>query len=158
MPRNQLGFIMQKKVIGRKEEIFHDRSYGRRQERPTPCLHRCLGLVRPSRGETTQKLVRNLLWRGTDPETQQQAQVDLIIERADRMINLCEAKYSEKPYLLSKEEYEKYMRRVDLFKHQTRFSGGIIPTFITANGLQRNAYSEHITMQITMDDLFKEIE
>jgi hypothetical protein len=97
-------------------------------------------------------------WRGIDPETQQQAQIDLIIERADRMINLCEAKYSEKPYLLSKEEYEKYMRRVDLFKQQTRFSGSIVPTFITANGLQRNPYSEHITVQITMDDLFREID
>jgi hypothetical protein len=95
-------------------------------------------------------------WRGTDPEIQQQAQVDLIIERADKMINLCEAKYSEKPYLLGKEEYEKYMRRVDLFRQQTRFSGGIIPTFITANGLQRNAYSEHIIAQITMDDLFED--
>lgn len=95
-------------------------------------------------------------WRGIDPETQQQAQVDLIIERADRMINLCEAKYSEKPYLISKEEYEKYTTRIALFKQQSGFSGGIIPTFITANGLHRNAYSEHIIAQITLDDLFEE--
>ena len=92
-------------------------------------------------------------WRGIDPETQQQAQIDLIIERADRMINLCEAKYSEKPYLLDKEEYRKYTDRLNLFKQHTGFSGGIIPTFITANGLQRNAYSEHIIAQLTMDDL-----
>ncbi|MBQ8958853.1 MAG: ATP-binding protein [Bacteroidales bacterium] len=94
-------------------------------------------------------------WRGIDPETQQQAQIDLIIERADRMINLCEAKYSEKPYLLDKEEYGKYTDRLNLFKQHTGFSGGIVPTFITANGLQRNAYSEHIIAQLTMDDLFE---
>ena len=97
-------------------------------------------------------------WRGIDPTTQKQAQIDLIIERADRLINLCEAKYSEKPYLLDKEEYEKYTDRVALFKQQTTFSGGIIPTFITANGLQRNAYSDHIVAQITMDALFEEIK
>ena len=96
-------------------------------------------------------------WRGIDPETKKQAQIDLIIDRADRMINLCEAKYSEKPYVLDKDEYKKYTDRMALFKQQTSFSGGIIPTFITASGMQRNAYSEHIIAQLTMDDLFEEI-
>ena len=93
-------------------------------------------------------------WRGTDTESQRQAQIDLVIERADRMINICEAKFSEKPYLLSKDEYDKFTNRIALFKQTTSFAGGVIPTFITANGLQRNAYSEHITAQITLDDLF----
>ena len=83
------------------------------------------------------------------------AQIDLVIERADRMINICEAKYSEEPYLLDKEEYEKFKNRIALFKQQTGFSGGIVPTFITVNGLQRNSYSEHIVAQITLDDLFE---
>ena len=96
-------------------------------------------------------------WRGLDPETQKQAQVDLVIERADRIINLCEAKYSEKPYVLDKDEYGKYTDRIALFKQQTAFAGGIVPTFITAAGLQRNPYSEHIIAQLTMDDLFEEI-
>lgn len=96
-------------------------------------------------------------WRGIDPETKKQAQIDLIIDRADRMVNLCEAKYSEKPYVLDKDEYKKYTDRMALFKQQTSFSGGIIPTFITASGMQRNAYSEHIIAQLTMDDLFEEI-
>ena len=95
-------------------------------------------------------------WNGIDPENQQRAQIDIIIERADRMINLCEAKYSEEPYILNKEEYEKYMRRIGMFRRQTAFAGGIIPTFITAAGMQRNTYSEHISAQITIDDIFEE--
>ena len=95
-------------------------------------------------------------WQGTDAETSQKAQIDLIIERADRMTNICEAKYSEKQYTLTKEEYEKYTNRIALFKQQTKFAGGIVPTFITTNGLQRNAYSEYIIAQITIDDLFDE--
>jgi hypothetical protein len=95
-------------------------------------------------------------WHGIDPEKQQRAQIDIIIERADRMINVCEAKYSEKSYVLNKEEYDKYMNRIGRFKRQTAFTGGIIPTFITANGLHRNVYSEHIPTQITIDDIFEE--
>lgn len=95
-------------------------------------------------------------WHGINPENQQRAQIDIIIERADRMINVCEAKYSEKKYVLNKEEYDKYMSRIELFKWQTAFSGGIIPTFITANELHRNVYSEHIPVQITIDDIFEE--
>lgn len=96
-------------------------------------------------------------WRGTDSESRRQAQVDLIIERADRMANLCEVKYSDKPYLLDKEEYEKFMNRVVLFRQCTAFSGGVIPTFITAGGLQRNSCSEHVNAQITLDDLFETV-
>lgn len=95
-------------------------------------------------------------WNGIDPENQQRAQIDIIIERADRMINVCEAKYSEEPYILKKEEYEKYMSRIGIFRRQTAFSSGIIPTFVTAAGLQRNAYSEHISAQITINDIFEE--
>ena len=95
-------------------------------------------------------------WNGIDPENQQRAQIDIIIERADRMINVCEAKYSEEPYILNKEEYEKYMSRIGIFRRQTAFAGGIIPTFITAAGMQRNTYSEHISAQITINDIFEE--
>ncbi|MBR5982692.1 MAG: AAA family ATPase [Bacteroidales bacterium] len=83
------------------------------------------------------------------------AQIDIVIERADRMINICEVKYSEDPYMLDKDEYEKFKNRIALFKKQTGFAGGIVPTFITVNGLQRNSYSEHIVAQITLDDLFE---
>lgn len=93
-------------------------------------------------------------WRSVNSGNEQNAQIDLVIERADRMINICEAKYSDMPYLLDKEEYEKLKTRIALFKQQTGFGGGIIPTFITVNGLQRNSYSEHIVAQITLDDLF----
>lgn len=91
-------------------------------------------------------------WRSSDPE--QKAQIDLVIERADRMVNICEAKYSERPYQIDKDEYERLQRRIGLYQEQTGTSAGIIPTFITANGLQRNAYSEHINCQLRIDDLF----
>lgn len=91
-------------------------------------------------------------WRSSDPL--QKAQIDLVIERADRMVNIFDAKYSERPYLLGKSEYERLQRRIALYQQQTAPKAGIIPTVITSSGLQRNAYSEHIICQLLLDDLF----
>ncbi|MCR5038230.1 MAG: hypothetical protein K6A94_02690 [Bacteroidales bacterium] len=82
------------------------------------------------------------------------AQIDLIIERADRMVNICEIKYSSNSYLIDNEEYLRFQNRIARFQQETAYSGGIIPVFITPFGLQRNAYSEYIINCIVLDDLF----
>ena len=63
-------------------------------------------------------------------------------------------KYSELPYLLTKDEFLRFQQRLQLFQQQSQPRGGIIPTFITTYGLQRNAYSEHVACCLTLDDLF----
>ncbi len=93
-------------------------------------------------------------WRGTDEQSGSRAQIDLVIERADRMVNICEAKFSMREYSLSKEEYLKLQRRIGMFIEQTAYRGGVIPTMITSYPLTRNAYSEHIAAVVTLDDLF----
>ena len=93
-------------------------------------------------------------WRSNDPN--QRAQVDLIIERADRIINLCEIKYSEGLYTIDKSEDLKLRVRQTAFMDQTQTRYGIMPTFITTYGLTPNGYANSISHQITMDDLFTE--
>ena len=95
-------------------------------------------------------------WRSetNESEVERQAQIDLVIERADRMANLCEAKYSASAYLIDKDEHLRFQNRIARFTQETAFSGGIVPTFITPMGLQRNPYSEYITNCIVLDDLF----
>ena len=95
-------------------------------------------------------------WRSSADEEEigRKAQIDLIIERADRMVNLCEAKYSTNSYLIDKEEHLRFQNRIASFQQETAYSGGIIPVFITPFGLQRNAYSEYIINCIVLDDLF----
>lgn len=95
-------------------------------------------------------------WRSSanENEGERQAQIDLIIERADRMVNLCEAKYSTSTYLIDKEEHLRFQNRIARFQQETAYSGGIIPVFITPFGLQRNAYSEYIINCVVLDDLF----
>ncbi len=91
-------------------------------------------------------------WRSNEPD--RQAQVDLIIERADRLINLCEVKYSSTTYTIDKSEDLKLRIRQAAFVDQTRTRYGIIPTFVTTYGLTPNAYANNILNSITMDDLF----
>ena len=99
-------------------------------------------------------------WRATDADGQNMnqgnAQIDIVIDRADQMTNICEVKYSELPYAIDKEEFDKFMNRMMRFKQSTNHRGGLIPTFITSAGLQRNNYSERLGVRaIDLDDLFK---
>lgn len=57
-------------------------------------------------------------WRSTDKE--QKAQIDLLIERADRIINLCEIKYSNLPYTITKDADLKFRTRQATFVNQRR--------------------------------------
>ena len=92
-------------------------------------------------------------WRSTDKE--QKAQIDLLIERADRIINLCEIKYSNLPYTITKEADMKFRTRQAAFVNQTGIRFGIQATYISPYGLTPNTYSSSIQKVITMDDLFE---
>lgn len=95
-------------------------------------------------------------WRSVADESHPQgAQIDLLIERADRVINLCEIKYCEDEYLITKDDDTKMRNRISLFRYDTGTKSAIWPTYITTFGLSRGSYSTSIQWQITMDDLFK---
>lgn len=83
------------------------------------------------------------------------AQIDLMIDRADRMMNLCEIKYCEGKYLLRKEELEKIFMLRSLFKAETGTRSGIFLTMITPEGLIGNKYSIQINQQVDYNQLFE---
>lgn len=84
------------------------------------------------------------------------AQVDMIIDRADNIINLCEIKFSQQEYSITK-EYDLIIRnRIGQFKHVTKTRKSIWPTFITTYGLKENKYRSTIPLQVTAKDLFEE--
>jgi hypothetical protein len=83
------------------------------------------------------------------------AQIDMVIDRGDRMINICEMKYSSAEYSFSQDEKEKLVRRIERFKDVTRTRKGILPTLVTTFGLKRNANGAMIANVVALDDLFK---
>ena len=92
-------------------------------------------------------------WRSSTPP---RAQIDMIIERADRLINICEIKYTSSEYEISSDDDIKYRNRVAAFLRQSKTKSGTLPTWITPFGLFANKYSANIQYQVTMDDLFAE--
>ncbi|MGN1210962.1 MAG: ATP-binding protein [Candidatus Cryptobacteroides sp.] len=82
------------------------------------------------------------------------AQIDIIIDRADNTINLCEVKYCEGLYSLDKEEFLKIQNRISVFRKVTGTRSSIIPTMITTFGMKDGMYSDQIIAKIDMDSLF----
>ena len=78
----------------------------------------------------------------------------MLIERADRIINMCEIKYSTSLYLIDKDEDMKFRTRQGVFVAQTGTRYGIQPTYITTYGLARGVYASSIQKTVTMNELF----
>ena len=102
-------------------------------------------------------LTHEYSWRATgdDPETRG-VQVDLVLDRADRTVNLCEMKYSAGPYEIDKDEDEKLRNRRALFSKESGGRRNCRTTMITANGVKRSKYWGVVQSEVTLDDLFKE--
>lgn len=92
-------------------------------------------------------------WRSKQKENK--AQIDLIIERADKIINLCEIKFCQGKYLLTKEESEKLQNRISAFRSETGLTYPTWLTMITTNGLAKSANNSNVVKEITLDDLFE---
>ena len=85
---------------------------------------------------------------------QRSAQIDMLIDRADNTINICEMKFWKKPYTMTANDEEDIEQKVSTFIETTKTNKNIIVTMITAKGLERNEYSECIQRELILDDLF----
>lgn len=82
------------------------------------------------------------------------AQIDLLIDRQDNTINICEAKFSIDTFYISK-DYEANLRnKLRQFIERTKMKKSIQLTLVTTYGLERNTHSGVIQKLITLDDLF----
>lgn len=91
-------------------------------------------------------------WRSNDKENP--AQIDLLIERNDKIINLCEMKYASEEFVIDKKYDEILRKKRGGFRTQTKTKKAIHTTFVTTYGLKHNAYFGNIQSEVTMDDLF----
>ena len=83
------------------------------------------------------------------------AQIDLVIHRADRTINLCEIKYCDKEYEITGEVKRSLEHKKRLFKEITKSKSQIFITMITPHGVNESQlYHAIIDNQLTFDCLF----
>ncbi|MBQ0030609.1 MAG: ATP-binding protein [Bacteroidales bacterium] len=92
-------------------------------------------------------------WRSNDKENK--AQIDMVIERADNVINICEIKFTNGPYTITADYAKKLRNKLTAFKEETKTKSALHLTMITTYGLKKN--SEHNSMaqsEVTADKLF----
>ena len=82
------------------------------------------------------------------------AQIDLVIERNDQVINLCEMKFANGEFTIDKKMDENIRHKRTLFREETKTRHAIHVTLITTYGVKRNQYWGSIQSEITFNDLF----
>ncbi|HEY8657605.1 MAG TPA: hypothetical protein VIL78_01110 [Hanamia sp.] len=84
------------------------------------------------------------------------AQIDLLIDRRDFVIHICEMKYSESIFAIDKKYAGELENKVDVFRRQTNTKKSIFITMVTTFGVKNNEYESRLVQNsITMDALFE---
>lgn len=83
------------------------------------------------------------------------AQIDLLIERRDRIINICEIKFSSEEYIIDKDYDLKLRNKIEAFRRNAKTKYGLQLTMITTYGVKTNKYSSIMGSQVTLEDLFE---
>ena len=81
-------------------------------------------------------------------------QIDLIIERADRIIHLCEMKFSTDLYGITDSYEMKLRERTGLFRLATKNKKALVITFVTTYGVVNGKHKSIVHSEVKMDDLF----
>lgn len=92
-------------------------------------------------------------WRSRQPE--QNTQIDLVIERADHNINLCEMKFSSGMYAIDKGYEQKLRERMSIFLAETMTRCSTRITMVTTYGVLQNKHSGIVNDEVLLDDLFE---
>jgi len=83
------------------------------------------------------------------------AEIDLVIDRADQCINLCEIKFSNAPFEMTKSYAQELQIKKEKFRQATRTRKALFTTLITCYGATLNAaYLSVVDNQIVVDELF----
>ncbi len=83
------------------------------------------------------------------------AQIDLLIDRGDQSINLCEVKFSKSEYTFSKSDIKNVENKKQIFQYHTKSKKHIFTSLITTFGVTDNANRlNHVDQVVVLEDLF----
>ncbi|MCR5501526.1 MAG: ATP-binding protein, partial [Lachnospiraceae bacterium] len=82
------------------------------------------------------------------------AQIALLIDRRDDVINLCEMKCTDKPYEITADYRENLIDKVASFTEEVKPKKSVHVTLVTSNGYKRNEYSDVVQNDVGPDSLF----
>lgn len=139
--KNWCGYAFEITCLNHIEQIVH--ALGIDGSINTPCSW----VYRPSKETADNEEADEDLLNG--------AQIDLLIDRSDNTINVCEIKYSDHEYEITKDYDAHLNRRLRIFRKVTKTRKSLLPVYITPNGLTDNIYARRIPRQVTGSQLFE---
>lgn len=93
-------------------------------------------------------------WRKEKDENSEGAQIDMLIDRNDQVVNICEMKYSLSEFSIDA-EYERNLRnKKSAFIETTKTRKAVHLTMVTTYGIHQNSYSGIVQSEVTLEDLF----
>lgn len=90
----------------------------------------------------------------TDGSEWKGGQIDMLIDRADGAINICEMKYAQSEYVIDADYEQRLRERMASFAAVTKTKKALLHTFVTTYGVKRNIHSGMVNSEVKMDDLF----
>ena len=90
----------------------------------------------------------------TSKQKKDGAQIDLLIDRKDDVINICEIKYTDEEFCVDAKYEKELIHKQELFRKETKQKKAMLITLITVEGLKRNEHSDIIQNTIISNSLF----
>ena len=84
------------------------------------------------------------------------AQIDLLLDRKDGIINLCEIKYSKAEYVISAKEEEQLRGKIAVFERETLTKKALHLTMVTTYGVVKNSHAGVVQSEVLLDDIFQQ--
>jgi AAA+ ATPase superfamily predicted ATPase len=95
--------------------------------------------------------------RSEDQEKFEGAQIDLLFDRDDGVVSICEIKYTQEPFEIDKSYASDLERKVGVFTEHSKVKKQIFLSMVTVDPIKSNKYSaELLTGKVVLEDLFKE--
>lgn len=94
-------------------------------------------------------------WIGHETEEYPAMQIDLIIDRADGIVNICEMKYTNGPFPISSDYLEELKLRCIRYQKEVAPRKGVQLTIVAAYGITKNNQASEINSVVAIDDLFE---
>jgi AAA+ ATPase superfamily predicted ATPase len=97
-------------------------------------------------------------WKFTGKGDQSGAQVDLLFDRRDDAITLCEIKFTNKSFYIDKTYAQNIENKIQAFRRVTRTRKQIFFTMISAYGIKNSKYADELVAQVVvLEDLFRDV-
>jgi AAA+ ATPase superfamily predicted ATPase len=88
-------------------------------------------------------------------KTDNKTQIDLLIDRSDNVINICELKFYKGQFTIDKDYHNQLIQKIQNFTDASKTRKSVMLTMITTYGLNKNEYSNQLVQnELTLEHLF----